>query len=366
MRSLFRHGRSHSTSEPTTAAATAGQSCVRASLPSVTGASSRLAIHTEEPGLALPVPVPPPESARPTPLSSPGSSGEEPDPTLSTHQPPPGVGDQSIRVPILIPARARMGSGREPDPPIPSYEDALSQSADSDGASRRESVGSKERRADGAYLDSCPPAMQEDVFEDDQGVDDDGDDSLIPRRVRTAPDPNIVPSRRNTFAAISPDSLPTPQNEPAASTSLPSPSPAPAPYGRPPSPAANALPAYSPHLANDELSLISTVRRDLNHPSAAFFSALASSFVHSTAEPPTDPQPDQPVEWSTGGKKLRVTFTRGGYRMNANGTPPVYVKVGRRGVIEGRVEVGKVDHGTTLELAVSCTRPARQVHISTG
>ncbi|RSH85374.1 hypothetical protein EHS25_004770 [Saitozyma podzolica] len=328
MRSLFRHGQSHPTSELTTAAATAGPSCVRARLPSVTGTPSILPIHTEEPRLSLPFPVTPPQSARSTPLASPGSSGEDPDPTIPTHQPAPRVGNQNVRVPIPIPARARMGLGRG----VPARERRLG----------RVALGK-------ALFSLLPLALLEDVIEEDQGGDD-GDDPLIPQPVRSAPDPSIVPSRRNTFAAISATSLPSPPEEPTASTLLPS--SAPAPYGRPPSPAANALPAYSAHLANDELSLISTVRRDLNHPSAAFFSSLASSFVHATAEPSPNAQPDEPVEWSTGGKKLRVTFTRGGHGINANGAGQVYVKVGRRGVIEGRVEVGKVDHRTTLEVTV--------------
>ena len=115
-----------------------------------------------------------------------------------------------------------------------------------------------------------------------------------------------------------------------------------------PAPPADALPSYTPHLAADELRLISTVHLDQNHPAASFFSAMAASAI--TANPLAEPPPAAD-EQSTGGKKLKLTITSGGELMN--GTGRVYVRLGRGGVVEGKVYVGKVDHATGLEVSVS-------------
>ena len=107
------------------------------------------------------------------------------------------------------------------------------------------------------------------------------------------------------------------------------------------------LPAYSPHLARDELRLISTVHLDQNHPSAAFFSMMTASAI--SANPLASPPP-MTDEQTTGGKKMRVTITCGAERTD-NG--PMFIRIGRGGVIEGKIQLGKVDHGTSLEVSVS-------------
>jgi hypothetical protein len=302
---------------------------------------------------------------------SPRSTTPEVDPTLPRYYPTLRIGDTSgpsapASIPIAIPSRpSRTTTGVDSAPPIPSYEDALSESAESDGLGplRRGSFGSELRPSRTDFLGSSPLPIAEDVIEEDAedtdeedqhdvvSSDDDDDDPLIPRRPSDYR-PRIIHARRNTIAVT----VPTP-NSPTADTpvlglSLPADGPTPFTVDLPPPPP-NALPAYSAHLANDELRLISTVHLDQNHPAAAFFAALTASSIHATAEAPSDPQLDQTTELSTGGKKLKLALSRGGYRASSNATGPVYVKIGRRGVIEGRIEVGKIDHGTTLEIAVS-------------
>lgn len=39
--------------------------------------------------------------------------------------------------------------------------------------------------------------------------------------------------------------------------------------------------------------------------------------------------------------------------MNDNGTGPIFIRLGRGGVVEGRIDVGKVDHVIGLEASVS-------------
>jgi hypothetical protein len=177
----------------------------------------------------------------------------------------------------------------------------------------------------------------------------DEDNPLVLRPSRSPPEPNLIPLGRHTIAAPSPAGEDNPSTDLPPESLLPLSSPI---FQSLPHPT-NGLPAYSAHLAHDELRIISTVHLDQNHPSAAFFSALASSSVHASTDAPPDPQAEQPGEWTTGGKKLRLSLTRGGQRMTGNESGPVYVKVGRSGVIEGRIEVGKVDHATSLEVAVS-------------
>lgn len=381
MRSLFRHHRSPS-SEPSTStstltatatgtgtAATSGDA-----LPSVTGAPRIPPISTGQPGLGLPFPVPsapsgpPPRAVDPP---SPRSTTPEVDPTLPRYYPTLRIGDTSVpsapvSVPIAIPSRRMQATtGDDSAPPIPSYEDALSESAESDGLGplRRGSFGSELRPPGVDFLGSSPLPIAEDVIEEDDAEEEeedqhddlssDDDDPLIPRRPSDY-GPRIIHARRNTIAVTAPARDPPAAETPALGLSLPTNGPTPFTVDLPPPPP-NALPAYSAHLANDELRLISTVHLDQNHPAAAFFAALTASSIHATAEPPSDPQLDQTTELSTGGKKLKLTLSRGGYRASSNASGPVYVKVGRRGVIEGRIEVGKIDHGTTLELAVSCT-----------
>jgi hypothetical protein len=117
-------------------------------------------------------------------------------------------------------------------------------------------------------------------------------------------------------------------------------------------PALSLLPPYNAHLAPQEIRLISTVHLDQAHPSQSFFTALANSLVHASPVAADDPQREQPQDYTTGGRKMKLTLTKGGYRMNANATGPLYVKVGRGGRIEGRVEIGKVDYASSVEVSV--------------
>lgn len=231
------------------------------------------------------------------------------------------------------------------------------------------------------------------------------DDPLVPRIRRGAPTPNLRPLRRNTFSGTSSeaDAAGSVRQGPAREGPLTPPMeihadeeevageeaaevpdeplpPALAEDGLPPAstsdpnrhalvpmaagaqmeatidlpaPPPNSLPAYSAHLGPQELRLISTVHLDETHPAASFFAALANASVSAGPVPPVDPQREQPEEYSTGGKKMKVFINKGGVRMNQTHTGPLYIKVGRGGRIEGRIEVGKVDMATSLEVAVS-------------
>lgn len=228
------------------------------------------------------------------------------------------------------------------------------------------------------------------------------DDPLVPRIRRGAPMPNLRPlgqQRRNTFSGTSseadaagsvrlgpdregpltppmemhaddeeaemeppPPTLEDDDPGPVTTTSVPNRSALESgPNGEIaatidlPAPPPNALPAYTAHLGPQELRLISTVHLDESHPAASFFAALANNSVSAGPVPPVDPQREQPSEYSTGGKKMKVYVNRGGMRMNQANTGPLYIKVGRGGRIEGRVEIGKADYGTNLEVAVSFT-----------
>ncbi|RXK42017.1 hypothetical protein M231_00738 [Tremella mesenterica] len=109
----------------------------------------------------------------------------------------------------------------------------------------------------------------------------------------------------------------------------------------------SALPVYSPHLHQDETRLFSTSHLDQTHPSALAFSHSLTSL-----NPPLNIPPPHPTI-STGSKRLRVHLTRSAQRSNSNGTGPVLIKMGRGGVIEGKVEVGKgVEYGTKLEVII--------------
>ena len=119
-----------------------------------------------------------------------------------------------------------------------------------------------------------------------------------------------------------------------------------------PPPPTEGPPIYSPHLACDELRLISTVHLDQNHPAAAFFSAMTASAL--SANPLTS-TPHEGAEQSSGGRKLKVFIKNGGERLNSQRTGPLFVRLGRGGVVEGRIEVGKVDHATGLEVSVSAS-----------
>lgn len=181
--------------------------------------------------------------------------------------------------------------------------------------------------------------------------DDEDDDPLTPRFFRQAPPPNLVPlnARRHTFSAAS--SLPTPPDEstPPDSAEFQQLDDTQIPLDLPPPP--ELPPHYCAHLGEDELRLISTVHLEENHPAAAFFSQMISSALSPMQDAAGAQNTDVP-EQMTGGKKLRVTLTTGGQRVNQNGTGPLFIRLGRGGKVEGRIEVGKVDHVTALEVAV--------------
>ncbi|WVF71919.1 hypothetical protein IAT40_006729 [Kwoniella sp. CBS 6097] len=190
----------------------------------------------------------------------------------------------------------------------------------------------------------------EDVFGDDE------DDPLIPRRVgmaarryTTAGQPSSPQAPEDRFATLS-----TSLGANSATLDLPRPIAEP--------------PMYSPSLGRDELRLISTVHLASDHPAAAFFNAIASSPIDETGTPITRSQAGNPANaqvpvntengdagssvTATGGKKLKISLTKGGYRTNANGTGPLYIRLARAETVEGMIEVGKVDHAIGLEVAI--------------
>lgn len=236
--------------------------------------------------------------------------------------------------------------------PIPSYELALSQSPTSAGAGSLSNLA-RSPPPRSAFLDYRIPATNGNgsaalgtstgsrgcAIADDGDTDE--DDPLVPRVIRPSPALNLIPlpQRRATFAAPERSSEPSPiDSQPLPSTFLPLEMP------RPP---ANALPAYSPHLLRDELRLISAVHLDQTHPAAAFFNHIATSFTS-----PGGTQREQPRALTTGGKKLKLTLTKGAEKMNNNGTGPIFIRLPRGGEVSGKIEVGKVDHATKLEVAI--------------
>lgn len=307
---------------------------------------------------------PGPEDAGPSRVSSRPAAPTIPENSESTTTPA-----ATTAAPIDIPAPPGYAS-QLATAPIPSYEVALSQSPPGGWAGSFSSAGAGAGAADPGP--SSPPARS--AFLDYRipisngsgsvprrseigsrstatlgtstgsrgcaiadGDDTDEDDPLVPRLIRPSPALNLVPlpQRRATFAA--------PERPSIAEVSLPS-TYLPVELPRPP---ANALPAYSPHLLRDELRLISAVHLDQTHPAAAFFNHIANSFTA-----PGGTQREQPRELSTGGKKLKVVMTKGAEKMNNNGTGPIFIRLPRGGEVAGRIEVGKVDHATKLEVAI--------------
>lgn len=124
-------------------------------------------------------------------------------------------------------------------------------------------------------------------------------------------------------------------------------------------PPAELPPGYSAHLAEDELRLISTVHLDQNHPAASFFSQMTSNALSPLQANSGLPggSGSGPTEQSTGSKKLKLTLTTGAERTNISGSGPMFIRMNRGGKIEGRLELGKVDHVTGLDVAVSCFFP---------
>jgi hypothetical protein len=230
-----------------------------------------------------------------------------------------------------------------------SYEAALSDSPDDAEWLRRESLSLEFHQAAGNFPSSPLPGTHAIGAENAIESDADDGDPLLVRPSRSCPEPNFSLLYSHSLTELSPRTAPIPSppdTDPNATfvgnrTT----------FDLPP-PLATLLPAYSPHLAKDERRLISTIHLEQNHPSAAAFSAVASS-VHAAPEPPMDSQAELPDEWAAGTNMLHVTLTRGACQSNPNGTGPMSVKLGRKGVIEGRIEVGKVDHGTALEVMVN-------------
>lgn len=235
------------------------------------------------------------------------------------------------------------------------------------------SAAARERRGSevGTFPRGLAPPREDDVFEEDEdeegeeGAGGEGQDIVrgFTTRVRAVGEQNgesgpiaqggessmqAPPSR--SIAITIPDTVTTERDtvpavvDPSFESEL---------AMQPLPPPISLLPAYSAHLAPEEIRLISTVHQDESHPSQAFFTALANSLVHAMPTPADDPQREQPGELQTGGRKMRLVLTRGGIRMNQNQTGPMYVKLGRGGRIEGRIEVGRVDYATSLEVSVS-------------
>jgi hypothetical protein len=234
---------------------------------------------------------------------------------------------------MAIPGREIQPPGYSPAP-IPSYEAALGESSQSPRALSGFMGGQtpdRQRSILGTSIGSrgCAVADEEDTDEDDP---------LVPRIIRPSPALQLVPlpQRRATFVASARPPSPTPNQNILLQLPVEIP--------RPP---ANALPAYSPHLLRDELRLISAVHLDRTHPAAAFFNHIATNFNASGGT-----QRDQTEEMSTGSKKLKLVLTRGAERMNSNGTGPMFIRLPRGGDLAGRIEVGKTDHATQLEVSV--------------
>ena len=231
---------------------------------------------------------------------------------------------------------------------VPSYDDsALNQSLVEDAVIRRELASPSDgQRFVRDYFGTSQSNRQQTTLEEgvEEEVEDD-DDPLTPRPLRPPPQPSLVPLRRATLPIMPRVEPISPTEEPASSTvgqaQLPLELPA---------PPANALPPYNPHLAHDELRLISSVHLDQNHPAAAFFSAMTTSM--NRGNHPSH-EGIQAEELTSGGKKLRVTITRGGHTMDNASNGPIHVRLGRGGTVEGRIDIGKVTYGLGLEVSVS-------------
>ena len=248
-------------------------------------------------------------------------------------------------------------SRRNSFPAIPTYDEALAAIPDaSQGAGHARALTLS------AYTSMEGPSLVGiTTFGDDE------DDPLVPRLLRAPPERVPRPLRRQTDPLPShPAPSAAPENAPIEEESTENTTEAeqtetagvvqarldPLAQGQAtlelPGAPADALPSYSPHLARDELRLISTVHLDQNHPAAAFFSAMTASAI--TANPLASPPPATD-EQSTGGKKLKLTLTSGGETVQGSGR--LFVRMGRAGVVEGKIHVGKVDHATGLEVSVS-------------
>jgi len=251
----------------------------------------------------------------------------------------------STTQPISIPARASPSSSA----PIPSYEDAMSASPRSPLAgslSARDRLAALSISAEAnRYVRDTFGSSPHDVFDEEED-----DDPLIPRSPRSPPTPNLIPlsTRRHTMP-IRTSTPPTPPDSDASHTDLTGIDMR-LPLDLPPPP--EQPPGYSAHLAQDELRLISTVHLEENHPAAAFFSQMTSTAL-SPVQPAASLPTENPVEQETGGKKLKLTLTSVGERVNPNGTGPLFIRMTRAGKIQGRIDVGKVDHVTHLEVSVS-------------
>ncbi|WVW82768.1 hypothetical protein I302_104779 [Kwoniella bestiolae CBS 10118] len=240
---------------------------------------------------------------------------------------------------------------------LPEYEVAISPSSinNDDGSLNRAATEYFGTSPNDSAIRSTSPIEESALDTTDENVpsfegEDDDDDPLMPRR--RVLDENGQPSRRNTFSVFEPPHPhPTRTGSTNLSTSLGNPNSngfidLPIPTSEPP--------IYSPSLGRDELRLISTVHLSADHPASAYFNAIAQS-----PPPPAGPSSsnwlrggEANTNTSTGGKKLKLTLTKGGRRMNANGTGPLYIKLGREGWVDGRIEVGKVDRAVGLEVAI--------------
>lgn len=343
---------SSSTSQPTGNGTGAGGLASRGNDNAEAG-PSRLRIET----------IPEVDSNRTSPVPIPGSGSGSRSASASATTPPSGP-------PIYAPLPASSSELA----PIPSYELALSQSPTSPAGSsflnspnplpRSAFLGptARVRRASSAAPGSVSALSQSlggSAVVDEETEEDDDDDPFIPRPPRPTPQLNLIPlpARRYTFSATSRaetpnapasdddrDANPADRVDPLSiNTDITSQLPIDLP-----APPANALPAYSAHLGRDELRLISSVHMDQTHPAAAYFSHIAHAVNLGFGA-----QAEQEREIITGGKKLKLVLTKGAERLNDNAAGPVFIRLPREGIIEGRLEIGKVEYATRLDVAVS-------------
>lgn len=248
--------------------------------------------------------------------------------------------------------------------PIPTYEAALTQGAFSpffagdrisDGwedTYMREYFGLDNFHGENREVEQ-PETNVNDSEVHDLGTDE--DDPLLPRQ-------NVLANRRFTFAG-------TDTHRTSASDGMVEP-----PVLETLSPPAGASlpPTYSQEVGRDELMLVSTAHLSPDHPASAFFNAI--SLIPSLSEgeevagptplriPPQAPDAaghsNQVIcersGMMIGSKKLNLTITsNNARRLNANGTGPLFIKIGRAGVIKGSVVVKGIDHAVGLDIKVS-------------
>ncbi|WWD16181.1 hypothetical protein CI109_100606 [Kwoniella shandongensis] len=280
---------------------------------------------------AAPIPIPGRRQSEPAVRSLTAA------PTITTTPPPPDY---------AVSPRSQVSSVSRASAPIPTYEVALSQSP----SVRDSPAGWDGERWVRDYFGSSPsqgalpPIEDVEVEMGEIEEEDDDDDPLLPRP--HGPRHNLHLARRYTVGGVpttNEDGEDSPPDSGGMSSSLNTRS-----YVTQMLPPTALPPAYSSDLAHDELRLISSVHLSSDHPASAFFNAITSP------PPASDPLPGnaEPANLTTGKKKMKLTLTKGGERTNSNGTGPLFIRVGRAGLIEGTIEVGNVEHATELEVSI--------------